>query len=121
MADEDCAEHRRLIEAAQAYNERIMTVGYATFFGLLFFLRERTSHWLLIVACIAMALSASAFIVFELRRQIYYSKVGSGERPLGFNPARHWKWHFWISLTLAGFGVLSLFWLLVRELLPPCT
>ena len=57
----------------QSYNTTVITVGYATFFGLLFFLQDKVKSPLLFWAGLFVALSAAIFVAFELINNIKFA------------------------------------------------
>lgn len=100
----------------QSYNTTVMTVGYATFFGLLIFLQDKVKSPLVFWAGLFVAISAGTFVAYELVNQIKLAletrRVGK-EGQLFF---RYWAWFFIPSLMLAAVGVALLVYLFLCSL-----
>lgn len=103
-------------KTVQSYNTVVMTVGYATFFGLLFFLQEKLQSPLLFWAGLFVALSATIFISFVLVDQI---RAALELRRLGQEGQqffRYWAWFFIPSVLLAAAGVVLLVYMFLCHL-----
>jgi hypothetical protein len=100
----------------QSYNATVITVGYATFFGLLIFLQEKIRSPLLFWAGLCVALSAGTFVAYELVNQIRLAlemRQAGKEGKLFF---RYWAGFFIPSLALATAGVALLVYLFLGNL-----
>ena len=100
----------------KAYNTAVMTVGYATFFGLLIFLQKSINSPLLFWAGFFIILSVIIFISHELVNQI---KLSLDLRILdteGKRQFRYWAWFFIPSLLFAVTGIVLLVYLFLSHL-----
>jgi hypothetical protein len=101
----------------QSYNTTVITVGYATFFGLLAFLEDKIDSWLLFVAGLLIAISAVIFAGYELVRNIHRAweahKIAADDKSF----SRFWFICFTSSVMSAAVGVGLLLWLFLGKLL----
>lgn len=100
----------------QSYNTTIITVGYATFFGLLLFLQGKVKSPLLFWAGLFVALSAAVFVSYELINQV---KLALDTRKAGAEGKRffrHWALFFIPSVLLAAAGAALLVYLFLCNL-----
>lgn len=92
----------------QSYNTTVISVGYATFFGLLFFLQDKVHSKLLFWAGLFVTFSAAIFVAYELISNI---KLALDMRKAGAEDKRFFR--YWASffipsalLAAAGGGLL---------------
>ena len=92
----------------QSYNTTVITVGYATFFGLLLFLQDKVKSPLLFWAGLFVAISAAVFVSYEL---VNHFKLALDMRKAGAEGKRFFR--YWASffipsvlLAAAGAGLL---------------
>jgi glycosyltransferase involved in cell wall biosynthesis len=100
----------------QSYNTTIITIGYATFFGLLFFLQDKVESRLLFWAGLFVALSATIFVAFELTNNI---KLALDMRKTGTEGKRffrYWATFFIPSVLLAVAGASLLVYLFLSKI-----
>jgi glycosyltransferase involved in cell wall biosynthesis len=100
----------------QSYNTTIITVGYATFFGLLFFLQDKVHSQLLFWAGLFVALSAAIFVVFELINNIKLALDICKAGAEGKRFFRYWAFFFILSVLLAVAGSALLVYLFLCKL-----
>ncbi|MCO5056208.1 hypothetical protein [Thermomonas sp.] len=100
----------------QSYNTTVITVGYATFFGLLFFLQDKVHSQLLFWAGLFVALSASIFVAFELINNIKLALFQRKSGAEGKRFFRFWACFFIPSVLLAAAGGSLLVWLFLCKL-----
>lgn len=100
----------------QSYNTAVITIGYATFFGLLFFLQDKVHSKLLFWAGLSVALSAVIFVAYELISNIKLAldMLKSGAEGKRF--FRFWALFFIPSMLLAVIGVGLLVFLFLCNL-----
>lgn len=100
----------------QSYNTTIITVGYATFFGLLFFLQDKVHSKLLFWAGLFVTLSAAIFVAYELTNNI---KLALDMRKAGAEGKRffrYWASFFIPSVLFAAAGGALLVYLFLCNL-----
>jgi hypothetical protein len=99
---------RDSFKEVHSYNITIITVGYATFFGLLIFLQDKVKSPLLFWAGLFVALSAAVFVAYELVNHI---KLALDMRRAGQDGKqffRYWAAFFIPSVALAAAGAAFL-------------
>jgi len=100
----------------QSYNTTIITVGYATFFALLFFLQDKVKTQLIFWAGLFVALSAAIFVAYEL---INHIKLALDMRKVGAEGKRffrYWATFFIPAILLAAAGACLLVYVFLRNL-----
>ena len=114
--DQWLQETQTYFREVQAYNTTVITVGYATFFGLLFFLHDKVESPLLFWAGLLVILSAAFFVAFELIANIKLAlelrKIGAE----GNRFFRFWAAFFIPSVLLAAAGAVLLIIVFLRNL-----
>ena len=100
----------------QSYNTTIITIGYATFFGLLLFLKDKIQSPLLFWAGLLVALSAAIFVAFELANNIKLALEARKAGAEGERFFRYWASFFIPSVLLAAVGAGLLVYLFLCEL-----
>jgi hypothetical protein len=100
----------------QSYNTTIITVGYATFFGLLFFLQDKVQSPLLFWAGLFVALSAAIFVAYELASNIKLALDMRKSGAEGKRFFRYWASFFIPSVLLAATGAGLLVYLFLCKL-----
>jgi hypothetical protein len=104
------------LKEIRSYNASIITVGYATFFGLLLYLKDKVDSSLLHWSGLSITLSACIFVFFEIinqiRKAIELWKIGGKEKLF----LRYWFCFFIPSLIFTTIGVGLLLYLFVINL-----
>jgi hypothetical protein len=100
----------------QSYNTTIITVGYATFYGLLFFLQDKVQSPLLFWAGLFVALSAAIFVAYELASNIKLALDMRKSGAEGKRFFRYWASFFIPSVLLAATGAGLLVYLFLCKL-----
>lgn len=100
----------------QSYNTTVITVGYATFFALLFFLQDKVKTHLIFWSGLFVALSAAIFVAYELVNHI---KLALGLRKAGAEGKRffrYWAFFFIPSVLMAAAGASLLVYVFLCNL-----
>jgi hypothetical protein len=109
-------ETEKFFGLSKSYNTSIISIGYATFFGCLIFLSTKTDSPLLFWAVLALVLSATVFVSYELMTNIRLARECSRAGEEGKRVFRRWKYFFLPSLALGAVGVAILVVLILIEL-----
>ena len=102
--------------SVQSYNTTVITVGYASFFGLLFFLQDKVQSSLLFWAGLFVALSAAVFVAYELINNIKLALDARRAGAQGKRFFRYWASFFIPSVLLAATGAGLLVYLFLCKL-----
>lgn len=100
----------------RSFNTTVITVGYATFFGLLFFLKDRVTSPILFWAGLFVVLSAAIFVAYELINNIKLALQTRKAGAEGKRFFRYWVWFFIPSVLLAA-GTSLLVYVFLSSLL----
>lgn len=100
----------------QSYNATIITVGYATFFGALLFVAEKTDSKLVFWALLAVVWSAGIFVAYEIFSSITLAVAASKAGKEGRRLFRYWAAFFVPSLILGVLGLVLVVWLILCEI-----
>lgn len=96
---------REYFRQVKSYNTSIITIGYASFFAVLFYLREHLENNLTKYALICIVISASIFTLYELSNTIRQAhELNKHNREENF--FRFWCCFFYPSLFLAVVAVI---------------
>jgi hypothetical protein len=102
----------------KSYNTTVISIGYATYFGLVVFLHDaaRAKSALMFWSGLLVALSAIIFVAYELITNIKLSLETRKAGAEGRRFFRFWAFFFIPSLLLAAAGILVLVIMFLREL-----
>jgi hypothetical protein len=102
----------------KSYNTTVISIGYATYFGLLVFLHDatRAKSALMFWSGLFVALSAIIFVAYELITNIKLSLETRKAGAEGRRFFRFWSFFFIPSLLFAAAGIFILVIMFLREL-----
>jgi hypothetical protein len=105
-------------KSVKSYNTTVISIGYATYFGLLVFLHDatRAKSALMFWSGLFVAISAIIFVAYELITNIKLSLETRKAGAEGRRFFRFWAFFFIPSLLLAAAGILILVIMFLREL-----
>lgn len=120
MSDEDfkkwLEDSEKYFREVQAYNTTIITIGYATFFGVLLYIKDKLNSPLIFWATLLVIISAVIFVSYEIINNIKIAlalrKIGEIENRF----FRYWAIFFIPSLLCAVIGTAFLLYLLLKSL-----
>lgn len=109
-------DSEKYFKEVQSYNTTIMTIGYATFFGILLYIKDKYQSPLIFWAALLVTISAVFFVSYEIVNNI---KIALGLRKAGEIENRffkYWASFFIPSLFCAVIGTAFLLYLLLKNL-----
>lgn len=99
-------------ERVKSYNTTIISIGYGTFFAILLIAEKNVPHPILKYSFIAILISASTFLLYEIINQVIFAwqtrKVGPEWR------FRYWSVFFITSFLFGLSGVILLLRYLIK-------
>ena len=117
LVEEQKKSNEEFFQQTQNYNKSIVTVGYATFFGVLLYLSGKgvapsEIKW----ALLALVASALVFVLWELWRQIDMSFEASKAGQFHKQYFRTWGITFFTSVLLGLIAVATIVYVLLVKL-----